>query len=67
MKLEEEKITIDKISRTIFDCVARFAPERYASSENSPSNDWMNKRIKNALTKEHNLFQQWINDPNQEN
>ena len=46
IKLEEEKLTIDIISRTILDCVDRFAPKRYALHKISPSNDWIKKASK---------------------
>ena len=66
MKLEEN-LTIDNISRTILDCVHRFAPERFTSHKNSPSNHWINNSNKNAKAKRDILFQQQVNDPKQEN
>ena len=47
-----KNLTIEKISRTIRDCVDRLAPERYASYKKSPSKDWINNRIEIAITKE---------------
>ena len=53
--------------RTIFDCVVRLTPERYAPYKNSPTNDWKSNRIKNAMIKRDILFLQRTNDPKQEN
>ena len=39
MKFGEEKLSIDISSRTILDCVDRFAPVRYASDKNFPSDN----------------------------
>ena len=50
MELAEKKSWIDIISRTTLDCVDQFAPERYGVYKKLPSNDWINIRIKNALT-----------------
>ena len=67
MKLHEEKLTNDNISRTILVCVDLFTPERYASYKLLPTNDWINNSIKNGITERDILFQQWINDPKQGN
>ena len=67
MKFEKENITNHFNSKTILDCVVRFAPERFVFYESSPSIDWMSNRMKKAITKRDVLFQQWISDPKQKN
>ena len=66
-EIRRKKLTTDITSGSILHCADRFAPERYALYEISPSNDWIIDGIKNAITKRDILFEQWIKDPKQEN
>ena len=48
--------------KSISQCVDKFAPLRVSSGKKL-SNQWINNKIKNAITKRNELFQFWFEKP----
>ena len=54
------------ISKTIMECVNRFAPEKEYCQKNDCSN-WITNQVKNAMNKRDKMFQKWVCNPSEEN
>ena len=57
---------MESIVNSVSECVDKFAPLR-VSSVKEPSNQWINNKIKNAVTKRNKLFQTWVENPTKSN
>ena len=53
---------VESIVKSVSECVDKFAPLRVSSGK-EPSNQWINNKIKNAITKRNKLFQIWVEKP----
>ena len=59
---------VEKISKTILECVDKFAPlTAVKRRQQHNSNDWITNEIRNAITKKDKLFHQWVQSPNEIN
>ena len=66
-KLEPSKQKdLEKIAETIILCVDKFAPVK-ESTVKKLSNDWINNKLKNEITKSTKLFQNWLKCPTEKN
>ena len=57
---------VESIVKSVSECVDKFAPLRVSSGE-EPSNQWINNKIKNAITKRNKLFPIWVEKPTKSN
>ena len=53
---------VEYIVKSVSECVETFAPLRVSSGK-EPSIQWINNKIKNAITKRIKLFQIWVEKP----
>ena len=59
---------VESIVKSISECADKVAPLRVSSGK-EPSNQWINNKIKNAITKRNklDLFQIWVEKPTKSN
>ena len=57
---------MESIVKSVSECVDKFAPLPVSSGK-EPSNQWINYKIKNAITKRKKLFQIWVEKPTKSN
>ena len=56
---------VEPIVKPVRECVDKFAPLGVSSGKKS--NQWINNKIKNAITKRNELFQTWVEKPTKSN
>ena len=57
---------MESIVKSVSECVDKFAPLRVSSGK-EPSNQWINNKIRNAITKRNKLSQIWVEKPTKSN
>ena len=57
---------IESIIKSVRECTDKHAPEKVEPISES-TDDWITRKIKNAITRRNTLFEKWINNPSTEN